>query len=88
MDEKKIDSLRMRIDVINRDIARLVFKRIKVVERIAAIKKRAGIPIVDVRRERQILAQMTGLTRDKHKKKLLKSIFQTMLKAQRRFLTK
>lgn len=50
-----IQSLRKRIDVIDQEIARCLNRRAVCILEVGEIKERAGIPIYDPDRERQIV---------------------------------
>jgi len=57
-----LSSLRKEIDKLDNDLIKLLKKRLKVVEKIAKVKKKHGLEIFDRKRENEIakkLAQMS-----------------------------
>ena len=54
-----IRSVRARIDAVDEQILKLFLERMSLVEEIAAIKRARRLPILDARREREILARVS-----------------------------
>ncbi len=51
----KIEDLRRRIDQIDEEIIKLITKRLELCREIGELKKAYNIPVVDRRREQQVL---------------------------------
>lgn len=51
----KLDSLRKRIDEIDKDLLRLLELRFQVVKEIGTYKKEHNLPILDEKREKEVL---------------------------------
>ena len=54
----QLDGLRTQIDVVDRDIVRLLNERMRVVEDIGRIKRQAGLPIYEPKRESEVFANV------------------------------
>ena len=55
----QLDGLRTQIDVLDREIVRLLNDRMRVVEDIGRIKRLARLPIYEPKREDQVFANVT-----------------------------
>ncbi len=51
----KLEDCRKKIDAIDADIVELLNKRAEIVKEVGRLKMKAGLPIVDLERENQIL---------------------------------
>ena len=56
----KLEECRREIDRIDRQIMNLLNRRALTVRRVGELKARAGIPIVDLEREDEVLRRVTG----------------------------
>jgi len=56
----QLDGLRSRIDVLDREIVRLLNERMRVVEDIGRIKRLASLPIYEPKRESEVFANVTA----------------------------
>jgi len=63
--EKEIAPLRIEIDRLNDEILDKLRERVEVALRIAEVKKRHGMPIVDSSREEKVLDHVGGLAADR-----------------------
>ncbi|HEY1217296.1 MAG: chorismate mutase [Bryobacteraceae bacterium] len=54
----KLDELRTQIDELDRDIVKLLNDRMRVVEDIGRIKRLAGLPIYEPKRESEVFANV------------------------------
>jgi len=63
--EDEIAPLRDEINRLNEKILEKIWERVKVALRIAAVKKRHGVPIVDRGREETVLDHVGGLAADR-----------------------
>lgn len=56
-----IDDLRARIDATDRELVRLLAERLKIAREIGEAKQAAGLPVLDVARERKVLDKVLAL---------------------------
>jgi chorismate mutase len=56
----QLDELRVLIDELDRDIVKLLNDRMRVVEDIGRIKRMAGLPIYEPKRESEVFANVIG----------------------------
>ena len=56
----QLDELRVLIDGLDRDIVKLLNDRMRVVEDIGRIKRLAGLPIYEPKRESEVFANVIG----------------------------
>lgn len=54
-------ALRGQIDAVDRDIIRLLNERASIAEQIGDVKKSAGLPVVELAREQEVVAKMVRL---------------------------
>jgi chorismate mutase len=54
----QLDELRVAIDELDRDIVKLLNERMRVVEDIGRIKRQAGLPIYEPKRESEVFANV------------------------------
>ena len=67
MDEMNdLKMCRDAIDAVDDEITRLMERRLAVSERVAELKRAAGLPVTDPARERAILTRVTGLVPPEH----------------------
>ena len=79
----KIEDLREEINKIDDEMSDLFFRRMEVVEKVAQYKKENGLPIVNMQREREILANLS----DKCEKleTYTRSVFNTIMDVSRSY---
>ena len=63
--EKEIAPLRIEIDRLNDEILDKLRERVEVALRIAEVKKRHGVPVVDRAREEVVLDRVGGVAADR-----------------------
>ena len=56
----KLEECRILIDEVDRRIVEMLNQRTKVVEEIGRVKREAGLPIYEPKREDQVFANVTG----------------------------
>ena len=62
-----IEELREKIDRIDERILGLLEERVDIVKKIGAVKRKKGLPIDDIDREREVVGRLTGRTKlNKH----------------------
>ena len=59
-----LEELRLKIDEVDDKLVRLVEERMDIAAEIAEYKKQSGTPVLNSKREREKLADVTGKTRD------------------------
>lgn len=74
---EQIGKLRNRIDAIDRKIVKLLEKRVDTARRIGKIKKRNGLEITDLERERDVLENVS--LNSKINKNLVNKIFRSII---------
>ena len=79
-----LEQLRKRIDRVDRKILQLLNERASVALRIGALKKKQGLPIFDAKREVAVLRRMIRANRGPLPKAAISSIFQKILRHNRR----
>ena len=58
---EEIEKLRSCLDEIDRELLGLLIKRMKIVRRVASIKKRHNMSILDEKREEEVYANVTRI---------------------------
>lgn len=74
---------RAQIDQIDRQLQRLLGRRARLSLKIGAYKQNRGLPVIDVRREKAILEQMTRLNKGPLSAKSVLRIFTAILQESR-----
>ena len=75
---KPLNRYRRKINVIDRRIMKLFIKRYETVENIGKIKKKEGLPVVDDKREQEIMEKIGLLKADSRIKNGLADIYKTV----------
>lgn len=78
--------MRKKLDKIDRKLIKLLKKRFAVCKKIGKYKKKNGLPVQDLKREKQIMnnrAKKSGLSKD-FVQKLFKLIFKESKKVQKK----
>ena len=60
---KELDKIRRKISGIDSDIVRLIARRQSYMPKVAAIKKKDGLPILQPGREKRLIASKTALAK-------------------------
>ena len=63
-DEERLESLRTRIEEVDRALVRLVGERRDLVQEIGQTKKALGLPVLDPPREARVVRRAAGLARE------------------------
>ena len=82
MDQLK--QYRQEIDVIDRQLADLFQQRMAVVDKVGQYKLQQGIPVLDSKREQEVLAEKAALARDEAMSADLTAIFENLMAVSRR----
>ena len=84
--EDCLAALRQEVDRLDDQIAELFLKRMEVTGRIGACKEELGLPLMDPRRELEVLRSAAAETLDEGRKLELAHLFETVLALSRRDL--
>ncbi|RLI05915.1 hypothetical protein DRO26_00720 [Candidatus Bathyarchaeota archaeon] len=83
---EELSQIRRKIDDIDEKIVRLLVERFKLVAEVFRIKQKQGLPIVDVKRENQILTRVgTFAEKEGIKKEFMEEIFRKILDSSVKF---
>lgn len=82
-----IGSWRLEIDEIDTAILGLIQKRIGMVEEIGKIKAKAGLPLVDEEREREIISRLVEERKEPLSAEAVSDIFNSIIREARRVQT-
>lgn len=75
-----LDTLRLEIDGVNRELISLLGKRIRIAREIARLKRAADLPLLDAGREESILIEMRSLAKEhKLSPPVVEELFQMVL---------
>ncbi len=79
---EELAKIRKEIDVVDKEIVKMLVKRFRLVERISKVKAEHGIPLVDAERERQVLSKVRSLA-EKHEvnPSLVEEIFKAIIES-------
>lgn len=80
MQEQTILSLRQEIDNLDKDILELLIKRVKVSKKILKVKQAHNLPIVNLPREEQVIANALAINNSQLDQDLLLQVFQSIIK--------
>ncbi len=81
-----IDQLRSEIDQIHTQLGTLFKRRLQLIQKIWSIKKANGLPLIDNKREKQIIHQFDQTTSDSLEQKALQGFFKALLLESRKYL--
>ena len=84
--EDCLAALRQEVDRLDDQIAELFLKRMEVTGRIGVCKEELGLPLMDPRRELEVLRSAAAETLDEGRKLELAHLFETVLALSRRDL--
>jgi len=79
MEASRIDSLRFEIDLIDKDIVRLLEYRFSLVRKIGTLKKEQGLLLKDTSREEVVLNNLYTYLEDKDLFPFIKRIYSEIL---------
>lgn len=78
---EELIKIRKEIDAVDKEIVRMLIKRFKLVRRISKVKAKYRLPLVDVKRERQILSRVRSLAEEYElNPSLIEEIFKTIIR--------
>ena len=80
----ELEKLRGEIDRLDEELARLFLRRMDVARAVVEYKKQTGKPILDQRRELQVIEHASRLTEDEGRRLALAKLFESILALSRR----
>lgn len=80
----QLDEYRRQIDALDAELVQFFLKRMAVTHNVGEYKKAQGLPVLDVQREKAILAAKTALTDDPAAKADVATLYQSILAISRR----
>ena len=80
---EQLPSLRARIDELDLGILRLIDERGRTVQQILALKRSAGVPVLDEAREQQVLDRLRSMHGGPHAWSGVERIFRLLLEISR-----
>lgn len=81
---EEMDAFRREIDALDGRMGQLFLRRLELVERIGDLKAHQGLPVLDQRREVQVLQKVSRLTGDERRKLALAKLFEGIMSLSRR----
>ncbi len=81
----ELEECRREIDLLDRDLAKILERRMQVVAAVAAYKKEHHMEIYDPRRERQVLDTISNLTEQKNLAPYLRRIYQCIMDESKKY---
>lgn len=81
----ELEECRREIDVLDRDLTKILERRMQVVAEVAAYKKAHHMGIYDPRRERQVLDKIANLTVQKELSPYLRRIYQCIMDESKKY---
>lgn len=77
-------ALRGEIDAVDRHIILLLNQRASIAEKIGDIKKAAGLPVIELSREQEVVAKMVGLNQGPLPHDSVQAIYERVMLEMRR----
>ena len=80
----ELEQYRQEIDRIDGELVQLFLERMAVTGKVGEYKQRAGIPVLDAGREKQVIAAKTALTDDPARKADVAALYEEIMAISRR----
>ena len=80
----ELEGYRQEIDRIDGELVKLFLERMAVTGKVGEYKQRAGIPVLDAGREKQVIAAKTALTDDPARKADISALYESIMAISRR----
>lgn len=84
---RELAVLRQEIDQLDGQLARLFLRRMEICREVGAYKKANGLPVLDRRREQEVLVAKSALTDDPKARQSLRTLFETIMAESRALQT-
>ncbi|HAZ0851925.1 chorismate mutase [Enterococcus faecium] len=86
--EKSLETLRQKIDTIDRELVALLEKRMDTVTKIGQVKKEENQAVYDAKREQQVLDKVVSLLKNKGYKETITDTYVDLMKHSREYQNK
>ncbi|MEB4616973.1 chorismate mutase [Enterococcus sp. E4-79] len=86
--EESLETLRHKIDMIDRELVALLEKRMDTVTKIGQVKKEENQAVYDAKREQQVLDKVVSLLKNKGYKETIKDTYVDLMKHSREYQNK
>lgn len=83
--DRSLEELRSKLDSIDNRILELLLERARIVEEIARVKRRLGIPALDEDRERNLISRARSVLEGREGGDLALRIYERIIEECRRF---
>lgn len=80
-----LQAIRVQIDEVDKDLVKLLEKRMKLVSQVVAYKQEKGVPVLDRSREEVILDRVAGRVDDDQYRYTIRKTFESILAHSRDF---
>ena len=80
----ELEIYRQKIDEIDRSLVKLFLQRMEITGAVGEYKQRSGIPVLDARREKAVIAGKTALTEDPVRRAEIAALYETIMGISRR----
>lgn len=81
---EQLQALRGEIDSVDRQIIRLLNQRAAIAEKIGDVKKAAGLPVIELAREQEVVSKMVGLNEGPLPNASVQAIYERVMLEMRR----
>lgn len=81
---EQLQTLRAAIDAVDRQIIQLLNERAAIAEKIGDVKKAAGLPVIELSREQEVVAKMVGLNHGPLPNESVQAIYERVMLEMRR----
>lgn len=86
--EESLETLRHKIDMIDRELVALLEKRMDTVTKIGQVKKEENQAVYDAKREQQVLDKVVSLLKNKGYKETITDTYVDLMKHSREYQNK
>lgn len=85
MDKSDLEAIRAQLDSLDRNISRLLQKRMELVSRISEYKKRTGTGVLDEAREKNVVDNVLSTVEDPKYRECIKATFESIMEHSREY---
>ncbi len=76
---KELEEIRKELDAVDQDLVRLFERRMQLSREVAAYKQARGLPVLDEKREAQVLASRAAMAEDADLAPAVQALFTTIM---------
>ena len=80
----ELDMLRQEIDRVDRELTALFLRRMEITQKVGEYKLKNGVPVLDVAREKQVLAAKAAMVDDEGRKADVVNLYEAIMSISRR----